>query len=97
MSNGPEALIQQLIDQFESAIDNNNVVEIQRIDKKTAELLGHPKFDKHKYTSSLKRLEEVHKQAYQLVCEESQRVSSRLASFRDNSEGLRGYFEVSGE
>lgn len=97
MSNGPEVLIQQLIDQFSSAITTKNIAEIRKADQKTAELLRHPKFDKRKYEGSLKRLKEVHDQALSLVKEEASRVSSSMQSLSSNSEGLRGYFEASGE
>lgn len=97
MSNGPDVLISQLIDQFESGIQQKNIAEIQRADRKTAELLSHPKFDKRKYEESIKRLKEVHDKALQLVREEASRVSSSLQSLDSNSEGLRGYFEASGE
>lgn len=97
MSNGPEVHIQHLIEDFLSAIDNKNIAVIEKVDKRTADLLGHPKFDKSKHSKSLARLKEVHAQAFQLVNEESHRVSDSLVSLRDNSEGLRGYFEVSGE
>lgn len=97
MANGTELLLQQVTDQLLEAIDNKDVAEIQKIDKKIAEVLGHPKFEKHKYEEPLKRLKEVHNQALALVKAEASRVSSAMSSFRDNSEGLRGYFEVSGE
>lgn len=97
MSNGPEVLIEQLSDKLETAIDQKNIAEIQRTDKKIADLLGHPKLDKRKYEKSLKGLKEVHDKALKLVREESHRVSSSLRSLDSNSEGLRGYFEASGE
>lgn len=97
MSNGPEALIAQLHQQLLKAIDDGNISEIKNIDNKISGLLSHPKMDREKHKTSLKRLKEVHDKALAFVKEESQRVSSEMVSLRENSEGLRGYFEVSGE
>ena len=97
MSNNVGLIVNKLIDDFFVAIKNKDINEIKKIDEKTATLLRHPKLNKKDQDLNFERLNKVHKQALNLIKEESKRVSSSLSEFRNNSDGLRGYFEVSGE
>lgn len=94
MAFDTKATISKLVRAFLDAINDRDIQRISELDGRVQTLLSNPSLDRKAHQSQLVNLKKVHEQAYKLVLEETSLIRSRMDSFSDNQDGLRGYFEV---